>query len=138
MIAFSTEDTRFRLKNIRAIKKWLMAAAETEGVKNIRLQYVFCSDAKLLLLNQEYLKHDTLTDVITFDYSEGKKVAGDICISIDRVKENAVKYKTTFNAELYRVMVHGLLHLAGWKDKTKEAKSAIRRREDFHLVSAPQ
>lgn len=97
------------------------------------LHFIFCSDAFLLKLNKEYLGHQTLTDIITFDYSQKKKLSGEIYISIPRVKENSKKFKTPFTNELHRVMIHGVLHLCGYKDKTKAQKEKSREREDACL-----
>jgi rRNA maturation RNase YbeY len=107
--------------------------AKQEGKKILELSYVFCSDDYLLQINQEYLNHDTLTDIVTFDNSEDpKKIEGDIFISIDRVKENGEKLGTS-ETELERVMVHGLLHLLGYKDKKKEDKALMTEKEDFYI-----
>ena len=95
--------------------------------------FVFCDDPYLLKKNIEFLKHNSLTDVITFDYSQKNKISGDILISIDRVEENAKIYNTTFLNELNRVMAHGLLHLLGYSDKTLEEKKIMREKEDFYL-----
>jgi rRNA maturation RNase YbeY len=107
--------------------------AKQEGKKILELSYVFCSDEYLLQINQEYLNHDTLTDIVTFDNSEDpKKIEGDIFISIDRIKENGEKLGT-LETELERVMVHGLLHLLGYKDKKKEDKEVMTAKEDFYI-----
>ena len=95
--------------------------------------FIFCDDAYLLSLNQYYLHHDTLTDIITFDYREGKKVSGDIFISIDRIKANALEFNVSFTHELHRVMIHGIMHLCGYKDKDKKSKLLMTTKEDFYL-----
>ena len=92
--------------------------------------FIFCDDNYLLIINKQYLHHDTLTDVITFDYSEEQKVSGDIFISVDRVAVNALKYGVSFQEELLRVMAHGILHLCGYKDKTEKEKLYMRKKED--------
>lgn len=97
------------------------------------ITFIFCSDKYLLEINKEYLQHDYYTDVITFDYSENNIISGDIFISIDRVKENADTYKVSFENELYRVMLHGVLHLVGYNDKTKEEQKIMRQKEDEYL-----
>ena len=97
------------------------------------LSFIFCDDMELLNKNSKYLNHDTLTDILTFDYSENNNISGDIYISIDRVKENAKTYKVTFENELDRVMIHGVLHLLGYKDKSKKDQKAMREKEDFYL-----
>ena len=133
MIQFCTEDITFSLKDKLKHKAWLNEVAKQEGKKILELSYVFCSDDYLLQINQEYLNHDTLTDIVTFDNSEDpKKIEGDIFISIDRVKENGEKLGTS-ETELERVMVHGLLHLLGYKDKKKEDKVLMTEKEDFYI-----
>lgn len=133
MIAFLTEDITFELKEKLKHKAWLKDAAKAEGFKIGELNYIFCSDAYLLDINQKYLGHDTLTDIVTFDNSEDPKmIEGDIFISIERVRENAVKFDTA-ESELKRVMVHGLLHLAGYKDKDKAQKELMTLKENEHL-----
>ena len=133
MIQFCSEDITFSLKEKLKHKAWLNEVAKQEGKKILELSYVFCSDEYLLQINQEYLNHDTLTDIVTFDNSEDpKKIEGDIFISIDRVKENGEKLGTS-NTELERVMVHGLLHLLGYKDKKKEDKAVMTEKEDFYI-----
>jgi probable rRNA maturation factor len=133
MIQFCTEDITFSLKEKLKHKAWLNEVAKQEGKKILELSYVFCSDDYLLQINQEYLNHDTLTDIVTFDNSENpKKIEGDIFISIDRVKENGEKLGTS-ETELERVMVHGLLHLLGYKDKKKEDKALMTEKEDFYI-----
>ena len=133
MIQFCTEDITFSLKEKLKHKAWLSEVAKQEGKKILELSFVFCSDDYLLQINQEYLNHDTLTDIVTFDNSEDpKKIEGDIFISIDRVKENGEKLGTS-ETELERVMVHGLLHLLGYKDKKKEDKALMTEKEDFYI-----
>ena len=133
MIQFCSEDITFSLKEKLKHKTWLNGVAKQEGKKILELSYVFCSDDYLLQINQEYLNHDTLTDIVTFDNSEDpKKIEGDIFISIDRVKENGEKLGTS-ETELERVMVHGLLHLLGYKDKKKEDKALMTEKEDFYI-----
>jgi rRNA maturation RNase YbeY len=133
MIAFLTEDITFELKEKLKHKAWIKDAAKAEGFKIGELNYIFCSDAYLLDINQKYLGHHTLTDIVTFDNSEDPKmIEGDIFISIERVRENAVKFDTA-ESELKRVMVHGLLHLAGYKDKDKAQKELMTLKENEHL-----
>ena len=133
MIQFCTEDITFSLKEKLKHKAWLNEVAKQEGKKILELTYVFCSDEYLLQINQEYLNHDTLTDIVTFDNSEDpKKIEGDIFISIERVLENGNKLGTS-ETELDRVMVHGLLHLLGYKDKKKEDKALMTEKEDFYI-----
>ncbi len=133
MIHFFEEDIRVPLKNKRALKSWLKEVATFEGKKIQELNYVFCSDAYLLEMNQEYLNHDTLTDIITFDQSENAKIVeGDIYISYERVVENGRKLQTE-ETEIYRVIVHGLLHLLGYKDKNNAEQQIMRSKEDEYL-----
>ncbi len=137
MISFSTIEIKFVLQNKLEVKNWVKSVLDQEGRKAGDLTYIFCSDEYLGIINKKYLKHNTLTDIITFDYSEGGKLSGDILISIERVKENAATFKISFEKELGRVMVHGILHLVGYKDKTKVDKEQMRKKEDFYLVSFP-
>lgn len=136
MISFHTEDIRFTLKNKAILKKWVTSVIEKKKRKPGELNFIFCSDEHLLGINKQYLDHDTYTDIITFDYSkEDAKlpVSGDIFISIDRVKENAEKFSKSFENELHRVIIHGTLHLLGYKDKTKSAKEEMTKEEDKSL-----
>ena len=133
-ITFHSEDVDFHLVNEKQLIKWLQNAIKSEGKTVSELSYIFCSDDYLHKMNLEYLNHDTYTDIISFDYTEGSVVGGDIFISIDRVKENALKFKTEFLNELSRVIVHGVLHLVGYKDKTTKEKGLMRSKEDFYLT----
>lgn len=111
-----------------------MAVAKSEKKLIHQLTYIFTTDDYLFNLNKKHLHHNTLTDIITFDYSENGELAGDVFISVERVKENAEKFNTSFTDELHRVMVHGLLHLAGYNDKSKTAKAVMRKKEDSSLA----
>jgi rRNA maturation RNase YbeY len=133
MILFCSE-TKFTLSKKRPIKNWLLEVAKKENKKIGELNIVFYNDQQLLEFNKQYLNHDTLTDVITFDYSEKNLIQGDICLSVERIKENAAKYGCTFEEELCRVMVHGILHLCGYKDKKKEDKQVMKQKEDGALI----
>src|SRR4051812_18042535 len=113
-INFQSQTVKFTLKNKTSIRNWLTKAASKEKKTIGELAYIFCNDEELLVLNQQFLNHDTLTDIITFDYSDEEKVSGEIYISIERVKENTKKFKVDFDLELRRVMIHGLLHLLGY------------------------
>jgi len=137
MISFSTVEIEYNLKNKLKVKTWVKTILETEGKVAGEITYVFCNDEYLGSMNEKYLKHNTLTDIITFDYSEKGKYSGDIFISLERIKENAGSFNTTFDAELGRVMAHGVLHLSGYKDKTPEDKKVMRSKEDFYLSSYP-
>jgi rRNA maturation RNase YbeY len=134
MIHFFEEDIRVPLNKKREIKSWLQSVAKEEGKKIGELNYVFCSDSYLLEMNQQYLNHNTLTDIITFDQSDNPTIVeGDIYISFDRVKENGSSLQSE-KTELYRVMVHGLLHLLGYKDKKIEEQQLMRSKEDYYLT----
>jgi probable rRNA maturation factor len=137
MISFSTIETTFNLKNKLKIRNWVKAILETEGKSAGDITYIFCNDEYLGGMNEKYLKHNTLTDIITFDYSEKGKLSGDIFISIERVKENTGSFNTTLNEELGRVMAHGVLHLSGYKDKSPDDKKMMKSKEDFYLTSFP-
>tara|TARA_B110000438_G_scaffold240737_1_gene239542 strand:- start:1698 stop:2108 length:411 start_codon:yes stop_codon:yes gene_type:complete len=132
MINF-TSNTNFQLRHKTVLKSWIKEVVGKEGKKMKDLSFIFCDDMELLNKNSKYLNHDTLTDILTFDYSENNNISGDIYISIDRVKENAKTYKVTFENELDRVMIHGILHLLGYKDKSKKDQKAMREKEDFYL-----
>ena len=132
-IYFHSEHISFVLKQKTSIRAWLLSIIKKENKQLGEINYIFCDDKHLLHINQTYLKHSTLTDIITFDYSENNMLSGDIFISIERVRENAKKYHVSFENELKRVIVHGLLHLAGYKDKTKELKTIMTRKEDHYL-----
>ena len=134
MINFFTEDIDFKPKNSRKLKQWVKESALAEGYKILELNYIFCSDEYLHQMNVEYLDHDTLTDIITFDNSETQgKIEGDIFISIDRVKENAQEFKVSFEYELSRVLIHGVMHLCGYKDKTDDEAKEMRGKENQYL-----
>lgn len=133
-INFFTEDSNYHLKNKRKIKAWVASAITAEGYTLQELNFILCSDAYLLRINQDYLNHDTYTDVITFDNTEAlKTIVGDIFISMERVQENAKEIKVSTIDELCRVMIHGTLHLLGYKDKTKGEKAKMTGKEDHYL-----
>jgi probable rRNA maturation factor len=135
VIHYFTEDISFNLKQKTIIKNWLKETITAEGYVLQELNFIFCSDAYLLDMNQQYLNHDTYTDVITFDNSEVlKTIIGDVFISIDRIRENAAAFSRDFHDELCRVMVHGTLHLLGYTDKTKTSKSQMTLKEDQYLA----
>lgn len=136
MIHFHTEDSVFVLKNKALLKKWIIETIESKKRKAGEINFIFCSDAYLLSINQQYLKHDTYTDIITFDYTKEEKekpLSGDIFISVERVKENAETFSKTVENELHRVIIHGILHLAGYKDKTKADKEEMTKQENLYL-----
>ncbi|MCW8980326.1 rRNA maturation RNase YbeY [Altibacter sp.] len=134
MIDFFSE-TRFDITQPEEVKKWISEIIVAEGCEEGDISFVFCDDSYLLRLNLEYLDHDTLTDIISFDYSFGKQLHGEIYISVERVRENATQYSDSFVDELHRVMIHGILHLCGYKDKTKPQQEKMRARETEALVS---
>lgn len=140
-IRYFSEDVSFQLKKPRLTSNWISQVATKEKVVLRGLNYIFCSDAYLLRINQEYLHHDTYTDIITFVMSEPEgPLEGEIYISVDRVAENAHLLEKSFEEELRRVIIHGLLHLIGYRDKTRLEKAEMRKKEDaclslYHKVS---
>lgn len=132
MIDFNYE-TDFTLGNEEAIGKWLSSSILSENKKEGEINYIFCDDEYLTKINIEFLDHDTLTDIVSFDYSVGNEINGDIFISVERVKDNAADFKVPFDEELKRVMVHGLLHYCGYKDKTEADELLMRNKEDEKL-----
>lgn len=143
-IYFFEEETQAKLKQRRLVKRWIQDIALNKGFRIQSLNYVFCTDLYLLDINIRYLKHDTYTDIITFDQSETKgNVEADIFISTERVKENAHQQNSSYHTELLRVMIHGVLHLCGYKDKTPEDKNQMREEESqalrlFKSLSVPR
>jgi probable rRNA maturation factor len=133
MISFNYEID-FELSKDLDFSQWISEVIVSEVKSEGEINYIFCDDEYLLNINQQYLNHDTLTDVISFDYSIGNEINGDIYISIERVAENAVEFKTSFADELKRVMIHGILHYCGYKDKTKEDEQKMRVKEDEKLL----
>ncbi len=132
MINFNYE-TDFSLSNEDAVAEWIVDCIKNEEYSLEEINYIFCDDAYLHKLNLEFLNHDTLTDIISFDYSVGKIIQGDIFISVERVAENALDYKVPFLEELHRVIIHGVLHYCGYKDKTKSDTVLMREKENFYL-----
>ena len=132
MILFQSE-TKFSLKHKLAYKKWIKETIENEGKKCGNINYVFYDDEEVLKINKQFLNHDFYTDIITFDYTEGETVSGDIVISIERVGENAKTYNVDFQSELNRVIIHGILHLCGYKDKKRDEEKLMRSKEEFYM-----
>jgi rRNA maturation RNase YbeY len=128
-------ETDFSLEDEAMISEWITKVVEEENCKLEEINYIFCDDNYLHKLNLEFLNHDTLTDIISFDYSVGKVIQGDIFISIERVTENAHDFKVSFIEELYRVIVHGVLHYCGYKDKTEKDANLMRSKENYYLAS---
>ena len=123
----------FEVDSILTLEPWVKGAIKEEKKELGVINYVFCNDESLLEKNQTYLNHNTYTDIITFDYSEKNCINGDLYISVDRVKENALKFAVPFAVELKRVMIHGILHLIGYKDKSEKEQKLMREKEDFYL-----
>jgi rRNA maturation RNase YbeY len=133
-VTFHIEEiVGFKFTNRRILGTWLRLVAKTEGKRVGGIACIFCDDEYLLSLNKTYLEHDYYTDVITFEYSVGDMLSGDIFISIDSVQANAEKYKVSFWNELYRVMVHGVLHLCGYRDATAAEQAVMRAKENAYL-----
>jgi len=131
-VSFHFEEVAFDLPDEQKLTDWLLGVAESEGKDFVEVNYIFCSDERLREMNVEFLDHDYYTDVITFPYAEDA-VHGDVFISSERVADNAQSLGVAFEHELCRVLVHGVLHLAGYLDKTEEAEKVMREREDFYL-----
>ncbi|WP_425076387.1 rRNA maturation RNase YbeY [Psychroserpens sp. S379A] len=132
MISFNYE-TDFKLSKAQDFSKWISNVIVSEDCREGDINYIFCSDDYLHDINLKYLNHDTLTDIISFDYSVGKELHGDIYISIERVADNAKDFNVEFTEELKRVMVHGVLHYCGYKDKSESDKLTMRSKEDFYI-----
>ncbi|MBQ1858026.1 MAG: rRNA maturation RNase YbeY [Bacteroidales bacterium] len=133
MFSFFTEDIDFKFKEKRLTSRWLKLVAESEIRRIGDISIIFCSDNYILDVNMKYLQHDYFTDIITFDYCEGERLSGDLFISIDSVRENAITYGTEFEDELNRVIVHGVLHLIGYDDHTKKDIAEMRSKENYYL-----
>lgn len=133
MVAFNYEID-FKLEDEARVENWISTCIESYNFEEGELNYIFCDDEYLLKLNVEFLEHDTFTDVISFDYTMGKLISGDIFISIERVRENAEKFSQTFENELNRVIIHGILHYLGFKDKKTEDIAIMRLEEEACLL----
>lgn len=132
MISFNYE-TIFSLTNENQVSKWIEKTVEAESRKLGDISYIFCDDDYLHKLNVEFLNHDTLTDIISFDYSIGKIIHGEIFISVERVKDNAIDYAVSFEEELHRVIIHGVLHYCGYNDKSSQESQIMRNKENHYL-----
>jgi probable rRNA maturation factor len=133
-IYFFLEEVKHNLRHKRKIREWITKAVENEGYTLGTLNYILTTDNILVQLNKEYLRHFTLTDIITFDLTEHEgEITADVYISLDRAKENAREFKVSLSNEVYRLMIHGVLHLLGYKDKTAADKEKMRAREEFYL-----
>jgi probable rRNA maturation factor len=133
MINFNYES-EFTLENEEAIATWLSAVIVSENKTEGEINYIFCDDEYLHKINLEYLNHDTLTDIISFDYTMGNEISGDIFVSVERVLDNSKDYNTSFDDELKRVLVHGVLHYCGYKDKGETEEVLMRSKEDEKLT----
>jgi probable rRNA maturation factor len=133
MINFNYEST-FILDNEDSYATWLSAVIVSENKKEGEINYIFCDDEYLHKINLEYLNHDTLTDIISFDYSIGNELNGDIFISIERVQDNANDFEVSFDQELKRVLAHGILHYCGYKDKSDSESLLMRKKEDEKII----
>ena len=138
MIRYFCEDIRFTYKNKLANNRWLKMVAGSEIRKIGDINVIFCADNYILDVNMKYLQHDYFTDIITFDYCEGKVLSGDLFISVDSVRENSIEFGTDFEEELHRVIVHGVLHLIGYDDHTEEDKKVMRQKENYYLQMRSQ
>ena len=137
MIRYYSEDTNFEFKGKLLNNRWIKFVAESEVRKVGDINIIFCSDNYILDVNMKYLQHDYFTDIITFDYCEDDVLSGDLFISIDSVKDNALFYGTDFPDELNRVIVHGILHLIGYDDHTDSEQKTMRSKEDYYLSQRP-
>lgn len=133
-ISFFAEAVSLPLKNRKRIRSWIDSVISAESKKTGDVNFIFCSDEYLLEVNRTHLNHDYYTDIITFDYCEDEHISGDLFISIDRVRDNAKELKQTTSTELHRVMVHGVLHLIGYGDKTPDDVKEMRSKEDYYLT----
>jgi probable rRNA maturation factor len=133
-IRFFSEEIDFTFRNKIKTRTWLTNVIRDENYSRIKINYIFCSDEYLSHLNNKYLHHNTFTDILTFpDITNPKKIAGDIYISVERIKENSEKFRQPFDKELARVMIHGILHLLGYTDKTAGDREVMTRKEDYYL-----
>lgn len=136
-IHFFNQDTPYRIRQKKEIARWLEQVIRQESLECDDISIILCSDEFLYQMNVKHLNHDTYTDIITFEYSEAGQIRGDIFVSIDRIKENAKAFKHRTTDELHRVIVHGVLHLCGYQDKSLKDKSLMRSKEDFYLSLRP-
>lgn len=134
MITFYAEDIEMPKLKKTGLKAWIKAVAEKHGYKLGDIAYIFCSDNRILEVNKQFLSHDYFTDIITFDYTEGNKIAGDLFISLDTVKSNAEKFNTDYDQEFHRVIIHGILHLCGIKDKGPGEREIMEGHENDALA----
>ncbi len=138
MISYNTDNVKMPALKRRATNAWIRAVAARYGKQVGDVAYIFCDDAKILEVNRQYLQHDYYTDIITFDYCEGNTLHGDIFVSLDTVRSNAAEFGATFDNELHRILIHGILHLCGQADKTPEARAEMTRKENHALTLLTQ
>ena len=136
-IIFEQKNIEYAHPNTSILVQWIKNTISSERKRAGDIAIVFTSDSHLLDINRQYLEHDYYTDIITFDYTEDSIISGDLLISIDTVKDNAKTYEVDFLMELHRVIIHGVLHLCGYHDKTKEEQKEMRHKEDFYLTRLP-
>jgi probable rRNA maturation factor len=132
-VCFFFQEAKITLNDREALKRFILSIFKKEGKKHGSINYIFCADKILLKINQQFLKHDFYTDIITFDLSEGETIQAEIYISVDRVKQNARQLGLPLREELHRVIFHGILHLCGYGDKKEEERAKMRAREEFYL-----
>ena len=133
MIQYIAEEVKLPSLPTQKINRWIKETASTYGKKTGEIVYIFCSDKRILEVNNQYLQHDFYTDIITFDYSEGQVISGDIFISLETVRSNAEEFKSSFDEELKRILIHGILHLCGQDDKTPELRMEMTNKENTAL-----
>ena len=138
MIAFYAEETQLPAVRQEAVREWVRTVARSYGKKVGDISYIFCSDEKILAVNREFLQHDYYTDIITFDYTSGEKIAGDLFISLDTVRTNAEKFGQPYNEELHRTIIHGILHLCGINDKGPGEREIMEANENKALAILPE
>ena len=138
MITYQTEGVDMPAIKKRETSAWIKAVAETYGKKVGEIAYIFCSDEKILEVNRQYLQHDYYTDIITFDYTSGDKISGDLFISLDTVKTNSEAFNTPYNEELHRTIIHGILHLCGINDKGPGEREIMEENENRALAILPE
>jgi len=130
---FFTEDRNYRLTQKSLVREWLQQAVDDHQRSVREINYIFCSDHYLHSINKRFLRHDTFTDIITFDYAESAVIRADVYISVDRARENAITYNVSVIDEIHRLLIHGLLHLVGYADKTKDEQAVMRTKEEYYL-----
>lgn len=137
-ISFYSEEVELPAINQEAVSSWVREVTKTYGKKTGHISYIFCSDEKILEVNRQYLQHDYYTDIITFDYTEGNKISGDLFISLDTVKTNSDTFHTPYNEELHRTIIHGILHLCGINDKAPGEREIMEANENKALSILPE